>query len=405
MKTLSDSHQPSTTKLIPDNWDNDIHQLWLAGQAENTIKACVEKINSFTEEKKPKGLLVQFGYYLFLINDFKSSSAILKTAHELYPDDKEVLLNFAVSLSRAKLNKEAVGALKKLLKDDPMNFVAWDSIASSYYRIGEFEKSARSGNNSLRIKDKRYGTPDDKWELPKEDIATYTKDKKRVIAFSLWGNEKRYIFGALRNLLLAPDLFPDWELWFYVDNSVSPGFLDIIKQLGGQVLLQPDNQTQREKLCWRFNVANDENVGYFLVRDADSVFSLREANAVEEWIQSEKWFHIIRDWWTHTDLILAGLWGGVAGVLPNIQDTLSQYSPNSVTTPNIDQWFLRDCLWRHIKTSCLTHDRCFNFDGNAKPVPGKIPNDNIHIGSCEFHQRPEFQTTILSAWIQQGRPS
>ena len=405
MKKLSENNQLTESEVIPENWEDDIHKLWLSGQVENAIKACVEKFNSITEEKKPKGLLVQFSYYLFLINDFKSSSTILKTAHELYPDDKEVLLNFAISLSRAKFNEEAIKTLKKLLKEDPMNFVAWDSIANSYHRIGEFEKSTRSGNNSLRIKDKRYGIPDDSWELPKEDISVYTKDKKRVIAFSLRGNEKRYIFGALRNLLLAPDLFPEWKLWFYVDNSVSLGFLDIIKQLGGHVLLQPDNQTQREKLCCHFNVANDETVGYFLVRDAGSVFSLREANAVEEWLQSGKWFHIIRDWWTHTDLILAGLWGGVAGVLPNIKDTLNRYSPNSVITPNINQWFLRDCLWRYIKISCLTHDRCFNFDGNAQPVPGNIPTDNIHIGACEYDQRPELQEKLLSTWIQQGRPS
>ena len=398
MKTLTEEQ---TQKLIPDNWDKDIHQLWLNQQAEKAIKSCVDKINAI-KEKKPKGLLTQFSYYLFLINDYKAASSILKTAHDLYPEDQEILLNYSVSLSRAKLNNEAIESLKKLLKLDPLNFTAWDSIASSYHRIGDDGKSSRAGTNALRIKDKLHGKPDPEWQLPTQDIKAFTANKKRVIAFSLWGNEKRYIFGTLRNLLLAPDLFPDWELWFYTDNSVSTGFLEIIKQLGGKVILQSDNQSQREKLCWRFNVANHADVGYFLVRDVDSVFSLREANAVQAWIDSEKWFHIIRDWWTHTDLILAGLWGGVAGILPNIPSLLSNYAPNSVTTPNIDQWFLRDCIWRYVKTSCLTHDRCFKFD-DSLPIPGSIPKGNLHIGSCEFHQRPEFQTNILSAWIRQGR--
>lgn len=393
--------EESKKKLIPDNWDNNIHQLWLSNQKENAIKECVNKLNAITE-KKPKGLLVQFSYYLFLINDYLSACAILKTAHENYPEDNELLLNYSVSLSRAQKNDEAIECLKKLLKADPLNFTAWDSIASSYHRIGDDEKSSRSGTNALRIKDKLHGKPDPSWQLPETDIQTFTANKKRVIAFSLWGNEKRYIFGALRNLLLAPDLFPDWELWFYVDNSVSPGFLEIITSLGGHVILQPNNQTQQDKLCWRFNVANHSDIGYFLVRDADSVFSLREANAVQEWIDSKKWFHIIRDWWTHTDLILAGLWGGVAGVLPNIPALLKNYTPSSVATPNIDQWFLRDCIWRYVKTSCLTHDRCFTF-GDPVPLPGNIPKENLHIGSCEFHQRPEFQTNILSAWIKQGR--
>jgi hypothetical protein len=52
------------------------------------------------------------------------------------------------------------------------------------------------------------------------------------------------------------------------------------------------------------------------VRDADSVLNLRERLAVDDWLASGRWFHIMRDWWSHTDLVLAGMWGGVAGVLP-----------------------------------------------------------------------------------------
>lgn len=399
MSILAGNQGPS--KVIPDSWDSNIHQTWLSGNYQDAIKAAVDNVNSFKEDK-PKGFLVQLGYYLFLLNDYVSSSAIFKNAHELYPDDQEVLLNLCVSLSRSKQDEEAVTYLKKVLKSDPLNFVAWDSMASTYYRLGDFKKAAKSGTNALTIKDKKFGAPVPDWNLPTENIKDYTKNKKQVITFSLWGNQKRYILGALRNLLLAPDIFPDWELWFYVDSSVSPGFLNIIQTLGAKVIMQADNQTLEEKLCWRFNVANDDEVGYFLVRDIDSVFSVRECNAVNQWIDSGKWFHIIRDWWTHTDLILAGLWGGVAGVLPNIDEKRQQYSPNSVTTPNIDQWFLRDCIWRYIKTSCLVHDRCFKH-GDAIPVPGKIPKDKIHIGACEHSQRQEFQEKILSAWIQQGR--
>jgi tetratricopeptide (TPR) repeat protein len=393
--------KPSTAKLIPDDWDHNIHQQWISGDQQNAIKAAVDKLNTFSENK-PKSVLIQLAYYLFLLNDFSSASVIFKDAYRLYPDDNEILINLCVSLSRAKQDKEAITYLKILLKKDSLNFVAWDSLASAYSRLGDYEKSTKSGTNALTIKDKKYGNPDASWTLPAEDIKAFTANKKRVIAFSLWGNEKRYIFGALRNLLLAPDIFPEWELWFYVDNSVSSGFIEIIKSLGGKVLIQKNNQPLRDKLCWRFNVANHAEVGYFLIRDIDSVFSVRECQAVQEWLNSGKWFHIIRDWWTHTDLILACLWGGVAGALPDIQEQLQKYSPNAVTTPNIDQWFLRDRIWRYVKTNCLIHDRCFKH-GNAQAIPGIIPEGNIHIGACEYHQRPEFQEKILSAWIKQGR--
>ena len=79
-----------------------------------------------------------------------------------------------------------------------------------------------------------------------------------------------------------------------------------LAQLGADVRLEPSGQPMREKLAWRFKVANDPSVGRFLVRDVDSVIGEREKAAVDAWLASDKWFHVMRDWWTHTDLILAG---------------------------------------------------------------------------------------------------
>ncbi|MFT7388265.1 MAG: hypothetical protein ACI8VC_001510 [Candidatus Endobugula sp.] len=135
------------------------------------------------------------------------------------------------------------------------------------------------------------------------------------------------------------------------------------------------------------------SVGYFLVRDADAVFSVREYKAVQQWIDSVKHFHILRDWWMHTDLILAGMWGGIARVLSNMQELLSNYPTHSVTTPNVDQWFLRDYMWRYIKYSHLSHDKNFS-QGNSQAMPEPTPEGNIHIGDCEYHQRPQFQKNI-----------
>lgn len=385
------------TQEIPSDWDNDAHEYWKAGDRPNAIQTLIDKLNK-SEGDKPKGLFMHLAYCLFFVNDYNSACTILQSAYQIYPNDKDILINLTISLSRAGQHKETVEAATKLLKQDPTLFAIWDVLAKTYFYLNKPEKAAKAGTNSLVIKDKKSGTPDKNWSLPNTSINSYTANKQNVIAFSLWGNQERYIYGALRNLLLAPDIYPDWKLWFYVDSSVSAGFIEIIQHLGGVVIKMPDNQSEREKLCWRFDVANHPDVGYFLVRDADSVFSLREANAVQEWLESDKWFHVIRDWWTHTDLILAGLWGGVSGVLPDLKELLKNYSSNAVHTPNVDQWFLRDCVWRYIKTSCLTHDRCFKLS-NSIPVPGPTPKENIHIGSCEFHQRPDFQKAILLPWL------
>ncbi|ODS24458.1 hypothetical protein AB835_03745 [Candidatus Endobugula sertula] len=385
---------------MPDDWLPHVHEIWTSGDRNNAIKTVVNELN-FITEKKPKCLLLQLAFYLFLSKNFLSASTVFKNALAEYPDDKEILLNTVISLSRAEQHKEAITYATQLLRTDPQNDIGWDCITKSYHAVNDKERASRAGTNSLLIKDSKSGEENPKWKLPSSSIDDFIGKKKKVISFSLWGNHQRYIFGALRNLLLAPDLYPDWEIWIYLDNSVPEPFIDIFKHLGATILLQTNPKTEREKLCWRFKVANHPDIGYFMVRDIDSVFSLREVNAVQQWLDSDKWFHIIRDYWTHTDLILAGLWGGVAGVLPNLQQLLTKYQPDIVDTPNIDQWFLRDCIWRYVKTSCMIHDRCFRQKGSI-PLPGPEPKGNIHVGSNEFAQRPDFQKNILSPWIGGG---
>ncbi len=162
--------------------------------------------------------------------------------------------------------------------------------------------------------------------------------------------------------------------------------------------MQPDGQSLRQRLCWRFLVANDPGVGRFLVRDADSVLNLRERLAVDEWLASGRWFHIMRDWWSHTDLVLAGMWGGVAGALPPLAPLMADYQPGTMETPNIDQWFLRDSLWRYLRQSVLVHDRCFTPPGVVS-WPQVAPPGNEHVGQDLFRARGEKQAARLAPWI------
>ena len=62
------------------------------------------------------------------------------------------------------------------------------------------------------------------------------------------------------------------------------------------------------------------------MRDCDSVISQREVHAVQQWLTSDRWFHVMRKWLSHTDPIRAGLWGGISGVLPDLQTLLSAYA-------------------------------------------------------------------------------
>ncbi len=382
-----------------NNWHDKAHTLWNHGLKSEAIDCLLKDLNAH-QRPKPKALMMQFSYYLFLLADYQSSAKVLEEACQFYPDDDEIAANWVAMLSRTGDHNKAVSAGERALVLNPNNVVVLDALANCYSKLGEAEKAIETGNKSLFLKDALPKEYDDQWEPPRALINATTKDKKRVIAFSLWGNQEAYINGAIRNLLLANDLYAGWEIWIYHDTSVDQNKLALLADLGAKLIKQTDGQSEKNKLCWRFQVANHTEVGYFLVRDIDSVFSVRERLAVQEWLDSGLWFHTINDWWTHTDLVLGGLWGGVAGVLPNVWQSVLDYSPKALATPNIDQWFLRDRVWPYIKQSCCIHDR-FYRPQFARPIPGPAPVGNQHIGCCEFAQQPEKQRKLVQPWLNE----
>ena len=51
---------------------------------------------------------------------------------------------------------------------------------------------------------------------------------KKVIAFSLWGSDERYTLGALHNIELAKEVYPDWICRFYIGTSTPEDLIQTI---------------------------------------------------------------------------------------------------------------------------------------------------------------------------------
>jgi FkbM family methyltransferase len=52
---------------------------------------------------------------------------------------------------------------------------------------------------------------------------------KRIIAYSLYGSNARYIDGAIANVELMPNIYPDWEIYIYYDKTVPSKTIDKLK--------------------------------------------------------------------------------------------------------------------------------------------------------------------------------
>ncbi len=387
-----------TTTATPKDWCEKAHQCWLNDDKGQCIQLTIEALNMHGLVK-PKGLYEQVAYYLYLCNDFKSAAFFMEQGLSNYPNDKQMSSNLVSIYSQLKRHQDAINVAETLLENNVEDPNLLDALCSSLYQSKRYTRAAEIGTKSLILKDKKYCQSPSKITLNLDINHNEVKQKHKVLAYSLWGNNLRYINGTLRNLILAQDIYPDWQIWIYLDNTVDRQHVKAFEQLGAIIHHQPNNQSIKQKLCWRFLVASDSSVGYFMVRDADSVINPREFHAVEQWLSSNKVFHILRDWWSHTDLILAGMWGGISGVLPNMAPLIESFQSGKMMTPHIDQWFLGQVLWPAIKSHSLIHDRCFHHP-LSQPMPGLDPGDIRHIGSCEYSQNKVKQEQYLAPWKQ-----
>ena len=373
---------------LPKGWNAEAHAQWEAGkraEAVGTTLTALHHAKPATAE-----LALQAGYYLFIIGDLPLARQILEGGRQAYPDHLDLLLNLAVLQDRTKTPADARATLEHYVALGGNDPTAFDGLCAACHRTGDDEAARIWGRRAIDEKTRIAAAASPPLKLGKA-----RKKGERVIAFSLWGANPRYLRGALHNQLRAPLLYPGFRSRFYVDSSVPADLLAALEAEGAQLVMEEGEPSQRRRLTRRFLVADDPGVAVYLVRDADSLVNARETAAVREWLDSGKPIHAMRDWWTHTDPLLAGMWGGLGGVLPPLEPLINTYKSGVLETPNWDQWFLRDRVWPSVRKKAFVHDRLFATQG-SHPFPGSEPLGNLHVGQNEAAVRAEQQARELA---------
>lgn len=258
-------------------------------------------------------------------------------------------------------------------------------LAAAEYRVAvlhaahRLDEAADAGAALLDIKDALATAAGH--TLPASPAPDRTGRTRRIIAFSLWGDRREYTHGAIENVRLAAEFYPGWTCRLYHDATVPAPVLADLDAAGAERVAMPAGTAAVLGTLWRFRVADDPTVDRFLCRDADSRLNSRERAAVAAWEASPHPFHVLRDHALHTEVMLAGLWGGVAGVLPPLAPLIESYTAAGGDRL-LDQRFLRDVVWPAIRTRCLVHDSVHPRHG--VPLP-PVPIDRrfafTHVGA------------------------
>jgi hypothetical protein len=216
---------------------------------------------------------------------------------------------------------------------------------------------------------------------------------KKVISFSLWGDNPKYTIGAIRNAELTPIIFPGWISRFYCGLSVPTNIIETLKSLPHTEVIMMDVDGDWRGMFWRFYACDDSDI--MLSRDTDSRLSNREKLAVDEWLNSDKDFHIMRDHPYHATEILGGMWGVRNGLIKNIKTIIDDYTKGNFW--QVDQNFLREKIYPLVVNHSFIHDSYLNYNANSKKFPSERINKEF-IGDVfdeNENRHPEYYKLLL----------
>ena len=196
-----------------------------------------------------------------------------------------------------------------------------------------------------------------------------------VISFSLYGNKPKYDDGFRANFRLAKEIYPGWKVWVY-----STG---LVYNIEADRIIMMQGNGSHPGLFWRFNPAFDSSVDRMIVRDADSRLNWKEKAAVDEWIESGKPFHCMRDHDQHTVPIMGGMWGCIPSKIKGFKDAMDKWTDFEMDG---DQKFLRHHVWPSVREKCICHtshiERDIGYHGphDARPFPPHKETTELFVG-------------------------
>lgn len=311
--------------------------------------------------------------------DYRSALTEALKAHKLIPQSVAPLSDAATAAVKGGFWQEGITYARKALQRDPNHINSLDALAHAYGSLQDWENCRTYGLQALTL---RHRSITARPALP--DVAVKPNGKK-IIAFSLFGSSPEYIEPAVMNTELAGQIYPGWVCRFYIDGSVPADAVQRLQANGAEIVRVDAAAEQWPGTMWRFLAMNDPEASRIIFRDADSVISQREARAVAEWEAGGKLFHTLRDAGTHTELMMAGLWGAVAGSVPEMRAKIEAYVSKPLESRHFaDQFFLREQVWPYACQSLSAHDRIFGF-ADARPFPDTEAFDyeHFHVGCNE----------------------
>jgi protein O-GlcNAc transferase len=218
---------------------------------------------------------------------------------------------------------------------------------------------------------------------------------KKVISFSLWGDNPTYNIGAIKNAELAKEVYPNFECWFYIhEESVLKETIEKLKEFSNtKIIFKNGDLNIIKPMMWRFEAIDDPDVEVMLSRDTDTRILTREIMAVNEWLCSNKTFHIMRDHPHHAFCIMGGMFGTrKINQIPSWINIMNNFIQNG--NRDYDQTFLKDFIYPSIKDDSVIHATFNKYESHSTNFPINYCSNLRFVGEYVYFDETRSQTHI-----------
>ncbi|ETX09368.1 hypothetical protein MUS1_10320 [Marinomonas ushuaiensis DSM 15871] len=360
-------------------------------------------------QQKSASVHIKKALILFQKGEFPRALELYKKLYQLTKDPRALQLQ-SVCQYRLKRFEDAIRlaelALKAFHNIGQQDIATLENLTEINGVFGNLKESERYGKIVLQLKDEFTMTSFNKTNhlnVSEGFEETVLNGTKKIISFSLYGGLPRYCENAILNVEAAKLLLPDFICRFYIDDSVPGHVVTRLKDEGAEVITVDEESMSLPGTMWRFLVFDDPEVSLALCRDCDSIVSIREKPLVDEWLASKLNAHVIRDFHSHCELMLAGLFSIKAGVVSHVKQAMLGYVAKQKVNFHTDQIFLRQFFWPLIKPSLLTHDRCFQYGeflGKSKlgePV-SSVDHIGANMGALAYNIKVDAKDNSIAVW-------
>lgn len=213
----------------------------------------------------------------------------------------------------------------------------------------------------------------------------------KYILYTLYGNLPRYTQPLIYNINEVKKIYPGWKVRIYHDDSVLESTLELLQSdISETVNIKNLNIKALAPKFWRFiPIFENEKIEFAIIRDSDSILTIREAELVSQWVNSEYTFHILRDHPLHVSPILAGMFGVKRSNFKLFSEFY--HNQNQILTDrtyNADQKFLSKKIYPNIIDNALIHTSAFYY--SSEKNKRLISKDETNfIGKVHTHKTGE----------------